>query len=135
MRRYLICLLFTFASPCAMADWQILADGRNQEPAQYIDLQKVKQTGPMAIYRQVEVLSQGPTLVANGVLSTLALYEYDCMNAKFRLLQISGFSRQWAQGPTTPLARSSSIGEWLPLPLQPLGQQTYDLLCPGGKDN
>jgi len=135
MRRYLICLLFTFASPCAMADWQILADGRNQEPAQYIDLQKVKQTGPMAIYRQVEVLSQGSTLAANGVLSTLALYEYDCMNAKFRLLQISGFSRQWAEGQTTPLAQSSSIGEWLPLPLQPLGQHTYDLLCPGGKDN
>ena len=89
----------------------------------------------MAIYRQVEVLSQGATLVANGVLSTLALYEYDCMNAKFRLLQISGFSRQWAEGQTIPLARSTSIGEWLSLPLQPLGQQTYDMLCPGGKDN
>ena len=135
MRQYLICLLFTFASPFAMADWQILSDGSNQEPDQYIDLQRVKQTGPMAIYRQVEVLSQGATLVANGVLSTLALYEYDCMNAKFRLLQISGFSRQWAEGQTIPLARSTSIGEWLSLPLQPLGQQTYDMLCPGGKDN
>ena len=135
MRRYLICLLFTVASPFAMADWQILSDGSNQESDQYIDLQKVKQAGPMAIYRQVEVLSQGPKLVADGVLSTLALYEYDCMNAKFRLLQISGFSRQWAEGQITPLARSSSIGEWLALPLQPLGQRTYDLVCPGGKDN
>jgi len=118
-----------------MADWQILSDGSNQESDQYIDLQKVKQTGPMAIYRQVEVLSQGSTLAANGVLSTLGLYEYDCMNAKFRLLRISGFSRQWAEGQITSLARSSGIGEWLALPSQPLGQRTYDLVCPGGKDN
>ena len=135
MRQNLICLLFAFASPFAMADWQILSAGSIQGPEQYIDLRKVKQTGPMAIYRQVEVLSQGPTVDANGVLSTLALYEYDCMNAKFRLLQISGFSRQWAEGEAISLARSRNIGEWLSLPLQPLGQKTYDLLCPNGKDN
>ena len=67
MRQSLICLLFTFASPFAIADWQILSDGNKQEPEQYIDLQKVKQTGPMAIYRQVPVLSHGAIAAAPGV--------------------------------------------------------------------
>lgn len=135
MRQSLICLLFTFASPFAMADWQILSDGNKQEPEQYIDLQKVKQTGPMAIYRQVPVLSHGSIAAAPGALSTLALYEYDCMNARFRLLQISGFSRLWAEGQSLALSPSSGPGQWLPLPEQQLGRKTFNMLCPGNGVN
>ena len=118
-----------------MAEWQILSDGGSHEPQQYIDLQNVKQAGPMAIYRQVQVLSQGAAVSTPGVLSTLVLYEYDCMNTKFRLLEATGFSMQWAKGQTVPLSVSSSPTKWLPLPLQALGQKTFDLLCPDGKEN
>lgn len=113
----------------------MLSDGGSHEPQQYIDLQNVKQAGPMAIYRQVQVLSQGAAVSTPGVLSTLALYEYDCMNTKFRLLEATGFSMQWAKGQTMTLSVSSSPIKWLPLPLQALGQKTFDLLCPDGKNN
>ena len=135
MRQYFIGLFFIFASPFAMAEWQILSDSGSQEPQQYIDLQNVTQTGPMAIYRQVHVLSQGAAVAANGVQSTLALYEYDCMNTKFRLLQTSGFSKQWAEGDSMALSASSGPAKWQSLPMQALGQKTFDLLCPDGKDN
>jgi hypothetical protein len=118
-----------------MAEWQIISDGSAHGSEQYIDLKKVKQTGPMAIYRQVQVLSQDISLAATGTKSTLSLYEYDCMNAKVRLLQILGFSRQWAEGQSINLPPSSDSGQWLPLSRQPLGQKTFDLLCPDGKDN
>ena len=118
-----------------MAEWQILSDGGSHEPQQYIDLQNVKQAGPMAIYRQVQVLSQGAAVSTPGVLSTLVLYEYDCMNTKFRLLEATGFSMQWAKGQTVPLSVASSPTKWLPLPLQALGRKTFDLLCPDGKEN
>jgi len=81
------------------------------------------------------VLTQGVAVAANGVLSTLALYEYDCMNTKLRLLQTSGFSRQWAEGDNMTVSASSGSGPWLPLSAQALGQKTFDLLCPDGKDN
>lgn len=135
MRKYFVIFFFIFVSPFVMAEWQILSDGAPRESEQYIDLKNVKQTGPMAIYRQARVLSQGDAVAADGVLSTLALYEYDCMNAKFRLLQTSRFSRQWAEGQAMPLAASSGPGQWLSLSAQPLGQKTFDLLCPNGKDN
>ena len=135
MRPYFIGLLFYFFSPYSMAEWQLLADGGPREPQQYIDLQNVKQTGPMAIYRQVHVLSQGASVADHGFLSTLALYEYDCMNPQFRLLQTSGFSRQWAEGEGVTVSASSGPAAWLPLSTHALGQKTFDLLFPDGKDN
>jgi hypothetical protein len=135
LRQYFIGLSFIFVSPFALADWQVLSDGGSQDSEHYIDLQNVKQTGPMAIYRQVHVLSQGRAVADNGVLSTLALYEYDCMNTKFRVLQTSGFSRQWAEGQPVTSSESSGPAEWLALSMQALGKKTFDLLCPDGKDN
>jgi len=135
MRQYFIGLFFICTSPFAMAEWQILSEGGSHEPQQYIDLHTVTQSGPMAIYRRVHVLSQGAAVTANGVQSMLALYEYDCMNTKFRLLQTSGFSKQWAEGDSMALSASSGPAQWLPLTLQALGQKTFDLLCPDGKDN
>jgi len=135
VRQYFVGLFFIFISPFVMAEWQILSDGGSDEPQQYIDLQNVKQAGPMAIYRQVQVLSQGAAVSTPDVLSTLLLYEYDCMNTKFRLLEATGFSMQWAKGQAMTLSVSSSSTKWLPLPLQALGQKTFDLLCPDGKEN
>ena len=135
VRQHVIGLFFMFISPFVMAEWQLLSEANPQDSEQYIDLKNVKQTGPMAIYRQVRVLTQGAAVAANGVLSTLALYEYDCMNTKFRLVQTSGFSRQWAEGERMTDSASSSPVKWLSLTEQTLGQKTFDLLCPDGKDN
>ena len=135
VRQHVIGLFFMLISPFVMAEWQLLSEANPQESKQYIDLQNVKQTGPMAIYRQVRVLTQGAAVAANGVLSTLALYEYDCMNTKFRLLQTSGFSRQWAEGERMTVSTSSGPIQWLSLSAQTLGQKTFDLLCPDGNDN
>jgi hypothetical protein len=135
VRQYFVALFCIFTSPFVMAEWQTLSDGGSHEPQQYIDLHSVKQAGPMAIYRQVQVLSQGAAVSTPGVLSTLLLYEYDCMNTKFRLLEVTGFSMQWAKGQAMTLSVPSSPTKWLPLPLQALGQKTFDLLCPDGKDN
>ncbi len=135
VRQHVIGLFFMLISPFVMAEWQLLSEANPEDSKQYIDLQNVKQTGPMAIYRQVRVLTQGVTVATNGVLSTLALYEYDCMNAKFRLLQTSGFSRLSAEGERMTDSASSSPAKWLSLSEQALGQKTFDLLCPDGKDN
>jgi hypothetical protein len=135
MRQYFIGLFFICTSPFVMAGWQILSDGGSHEPQQYIDLENVTQSGPMAIYRRVHVLSQGSAVAANGFQSMLALYEYDCMNTKFRLLQTSEFSKQWAQGDSMALSASNGPAKWQSLPMQALGQKTFDLVCPDGKDN
>lgn len=124
--------LCVLASPTAGADWLRLLDSGSDDVGHYIDLENVRQTGPMAIYRQVEVLHHGPA--SQGLSSTLTLYEYDCMNAGFRLLKTTGFSRPWAQGPSVVLPASNHAVQWLPLSLQPFGQQAFYLLCPNGQE-
>ena len=118
-----------------MAEWQILSDGGSHEPQQYIDLQNVKQAGPMAIYRQVQVLSQGAAVSTPGVLSTLVLYEYDCMNVKFRTLHEIAYKELWAKGESSVMSPAVGMSEWMTLPQNPLGQMTFDLVCPSGNDS
>ena len=116
------------------AEWQRIGDGHAKELEYYLDMPSVKQTGPMSIYRQIQVLSQGAALKQQSFASTLSLYEYDCMSAKLRVLQVMGFSQAWGKGDQV-LVSTSNASAWQVLPDSPLGQQTLDLLCPSGKDD
>jgi len=132
----LLSLAMLSACPAAQAEWLQLAQENPQDIQHYIDHQSVKQTGPMSIYRQVQVLSQGAALKQHSFESTISLHEYDCMNAKLRVLQVAGFSQAWGVGDKVLVSISSSnANTWQALPDTPLGQQTVDLLCPGGKDD
>ena len=127
-----LCLMCT----SAYAEWQRLPDEKAKDQEHYVDLQSVKQTGPMSIYRQIQVLSQGASLKSQSFASTVSLHEYDCMNAKWRVLQTVGFTQPWGNGDKVLLSSSSSQAkEWQALPETRLGQQTLDLLCPSGKDD
>ena len=134
INRYLISIVFVLISPAVIAEWTKVAAGNILEPDQYIETNSVKQTGPMAIYRQVNVLSQGPALLAEDLASKRSIYEYDCMNKKFRVLQSIGFRKAWATGDQVVLqSTSQNLKEWHDLPPHSLGQVTFDILCPGGK--
>jgi hypothetical protein len=116
----------------AGAEWKKIANGNWQEPEQYIEMDSVKQTGPMAIYRQVNVLSQGGALLPKEVSSKVSLHEYDCMNSKFRVLQTSSYSETWAAGDKVVLpSPTQKSKDWQDLPPQSLGQITLSMLCPG----
>lgn len=132
--RYFLSIVMFLSSTTVMAEWMKIANGNLLEPEQYIETSSVKQTGPMAIYRQVSVLSQGPGLLAKDFSSRLSIYEYDCMNSKLRVLQSSEFSGAWASGEKIVL-QTTLVGlkEWHDLPPHALGQTAFDILCPGSK--
>lgn len=132
--RYLMSIVFVLISPAVVAEWIKVVAGNILEPDQYIETNSVKQAGPMAIYRQVNVLSQGPALLAEDLVSKRSIHEYDCMNKKFRVLQSIGFRETWATGdPVVLQSTSQNFKEWHDLPPHSLGQVTFDILCPGGK--
>lgn len=134
--RYFISIVLILFSPSVIAEWTKVADGNILELEHYIEMNSVKQTGPMAIYRQVNVLSQGPVLLAQDLSSKLSIYEYDCMNSKFRILESFGYSKLWATGERVVLQSPSQRSkEWHDLPPHSLGQITFDILCPGDRAN
>jgi hypothetical protein len=130
---FFIFLTSVFTSSAVFAEWLNLSQHRVSDSEYYLDTESVKQTGPMAIYRQVNVLHQGPTATDKAILSKLYLYEYDCMNEKFRILKATGYSHTWAKGEEFELLSSTPVGkDWRELPVGNLGQITFDFLCPSG---
>lgn len=132
--------LFLLAiSPPVFSEWSKLANPislAKQKDEQFsetfIDMDTVKQTGPMAIYRQVMILSQGARM-PQGVISSQSLYEYDCMNTKLRIINTTSFTEEWAKGEIVALPPAPQLREWGNLPRTVLGKQTFDMLCPSGR--
>ena len=136
VRAYVILLMLASVNSSVYATWEKVSEANAADPEMYIEMESVKQAGPMSIYRQVKVLSQGPALNVNRMGSKVELYEYDCMNSKLRILQVSGYSQAWATGEAADAPPLNAVmREWQDLPKSQLGQATLNTLCPSGKDD
>ena len=136
LRAYVILLMLASVNSSVYATWEKVSDANAADPEMYIEMESVKQAGPMSIYRQVKVLSQGPSLNLNRMGSKVELYEYDCMNSKLRILQVSGYSQAWATGEAADAPPLDAVmREWQELPKSQLGKATLNELCPSGKDD
>lgn len=136
VRAYVILLMLASVNSSVYATWEKVSDANAADPEMYIEMESVKQAGPMSIYRQVKVLSQGPSLNLNRIGSKVELYEYDCMNSKLRILQVTGYSQAWATGEAADAPPLNAVmREWQELPKSQLGQATLNELCPSGKDD
>ena len=122
-------------SSSALAEWQRLSGEQSNGRQLFMDPQSVKQAGPMAIYRQVLVLSQGPDLLAPTAASTVTLYEYDCVSFRARVLRVMGFDQPWAAGNAlTSPSPSAAAAEWHTPAEASLAGPMIDALCPRGDD-
>lgn len=129
-----VLLVVGFAHGIANAAWtQLDLDSGATDKRRYVDLDTVRQAGPMAIYRQVIELTVYATRLESGVMSILRTAEYDCMGARVRVLTEAGFRAPWADGETAsiPLAYRRQ-GDWSDLSADPAGEVVWNLLCPGG---
>ena len=123
-------------SSSVLAEWQRLDIEPEDTSELYMDTLSVKQSGPMAIYRQVHILKQGPNLLWPTAASTTTLYEYNCMNSLVRVLQVAGFDKLWATGNTLELLPPSpDMAQWhRTSAVVSLAQPMVDTLCPRGSD-
>lgn len=135
-KSYVILLgcLVSVSSP-VLAEWQRLSGEQSNGRQLFMDPQSVKQAGPMAIYRQVHVLSQGPNLLAPTAASIVTLYEYDCVSFRARVLRVVGFDEPWAAGKPLKLpSPSTAAAEWHTPAEASLAEPMVAALCPGGDD-
>ena len=132
----LLCGFLVGMSSSVLAEWQRLDIEPEDTSELYMDTLSVKQTGPMAIYRQVQILKQGPNLLWPTAASTTTLYEYNCMNSLVRVLQVAGFDKLWAAGNTLELLPPSpDMAQWhRTSAVVSLAQPMVDTLCPRGSD-
>ena len=127
------CLVLISSS--VLAEWQRLGGQQSNGRELFMDPQSVEQAGPMAIYRQVQVLNQGPNLLAPTAASTVTLYEYDCMSSRVRVLRVVGFDKLWAAGNTLKWpSPSPAAAQWHTPAEVSLAQPMVEALCPRGGD-
>ena len=127
------CLVLVSSS--ALAEWQRLSGSQSDGRQLFMDPQSVRQAGPMAIYRQVQVLSQGPNLLVPTAASVVTLYEYDCVSFRARVLSVVGFDEPWATGNTLILPPpSAAAAQWHTPTEASLVEPMVNALCPRGDD-
>ena len=127
------CLVLVSSS--VLAEWQRLGGEQSNSRQLFMDPQSVKQAGPMAIYRQVQVLRQGPNLLAPTAASIVTLYEYDCVSFRARVLRVVGFDEPWAAGNTLKLPSPSTAAAQWHIPAEAsLAEPMVAALCPQGND-
>ena len=139
MRTFTSCIILfgclTLVSSSVLAEWQRLSGEQSNGRQLFMDPQSVKQAGPMAIYRQVQVLSQGPNLLAPKAASTVTLYEYDCVSFRARVLRVVGYDEPWAAGNTLTLPKpSTAAAQWHTPAEASLAEPMVAALCPRGDD-
>jgi hypothetical protein len=127
-------LIVVFAHGTANAAWtQLDPDSGNTDLRRYIDLGSVRQAGPMAIYRQVSELTVYAVRLESGAMSILRTSEYDCMNARIRVLTEAGFRSPGADGEAASIPPGyRRQGDWYALTTDLADEAVWSLLCPGG---
>jgi len=134
MKTLFLLLLFSF-SQAALADWSRVAETSHPEPQQYLDLDSVKQTGPMAIMRRVWELRNYSTPHHDKVRSIKRLSEYDCMDRRHRVVQELWFTDPWAKGENVPpLLRDDAELAWRPIAPRSINEIILDEMCPHEND-
>ena len=134
MKTLFLLLLFSF-SQAALADWSRVAETTHPEPQQYLDLDSVKQTGPMAIMRRVWELRNYSTPHHDKVRSIKRLSEYDCMDRRHRVVQELWFTDPWAKGESVPPPlRDDAELAWRPIAPRSINEIILDEMCPHEND-
>jgi hypothetical protein len=119
----------------ASAEWVKVGDTRALKFEKYIDPDTVKQSGPMAIMRQVWELGNLLETGDAGTRSAKTLAEYDCQNRKLRVLKEQWFDQPWAKGnELTPADLNKAASDWDTITPNSVGAAIVDIVCPAGED-
>ena len=134
MKSLFFLLIFSL-SQTAFADWSRVGEKSHPEPHHYVDLDSVKQTGPMAIMRRVWELRNFSKPDNNNVKSVKRLSEYDCMDRRHRLIQELWFTEHWAKGDNvvSPVRGDAELA-WRPIELKSIDEIILDEMCPHEND-
>lgn len=119
----------------ASADWVRVDDTLQPNVERYIDPDNVKQSGPMAIMRQVWEIDNYPEQAKDHIAATKTLAEYDCQNRQRRVLKAFRFLERWSKATEVkPLEMDQVVSTWMPVSPNTAEEAVIAMVCPGGED-
>ena len=125
--------IFLVGSTTALADWVKIDSPISSLYEKFIDLNAIRQTGPMNTMRRVWELNNLAKASANNIASVKQQVEYDCKDRRYRVIEESSFSERWAQGESLAAAASSTkAGDWNAIDPGGISQTVFNRVCPNG---
>lgn len=113
--------LFAFGVPAGAA-WTFVDGGEGYE--RYIDRESIDRDGHIV---QVWEVDNNAVADASGVLSLRSRTEYDCSSRRYRIVHLSGHTREMTDG---DVVFSQAVqGEWRPVAPETLGEVSMEMAC------
>lgn len=112
VRTAILMMLLAVVSNSAAADWLRL--GSNGEGISYADPATIRKAGDRVKMWDLADFKAIRTVSGKSYLSTRTQYEYDCAEAKSRLLEVSAHSENMAHGET--VYSNANPRDWRPNP-------------------
>ena len=99
--KLLIAALLAVFSTGAMAEWTYLTSSEDNDRDVYIDKTTIRKRGNVAKMWELKDYKAPQKEVGGSYLSDRLLYEYDCVEVRYRLLAITLFSGNMGSGQVT----------------------------------
>lgn len=113
--------LLAFGMP-AGATWTFVDGGDGYE--RYIDRETIDREGNLVRVWEVD---NNTVADASGVVSLRSRTEYDCNSRRYRIVHLSGHTREMTEG---DVVFSKAIdGEWRPIAPETLGEVSMEMAC------
>ena len=127
----LFLLILVFTSAPASAEWLKIKGKADSSPGKFIDVETIRQTGPMNTMRRVWEIDHLAEPDSNGALSIKNYVEYDCKDHRVRMLEESSFTEYWAKGQNlASRVHDSKSAKWRAIGKRSVGEIVFRRVCP-----
>ena len=124
-------LLLLFLAPSASAEWSKIQGTVAHSTEKFIDLETIRQTGPMNTMRRFWEINHLTERAPNKALSIKSYMEYDCKDRRVRVLEQSSFTEYWAQGEElAPTVRDGEAVKWNVIGKRSINETIFKRVCP-----
>ena len=123
--------LLLFMNASASAEWLKIKGTAANSAEKLIDVETIRQTGPMNTMRRFWELNHLTERAPNKALSIKSYMEYDCKDRRVRVLEESSFTEYWAQGEKLALTvHDSQLTKWNAIGKRSINETVFKRVCP-----
>ena len=130
--------ILLFASTTAFADWVKIDGPIGALYEKFIDINAIRQSGPMNTMRRVWEINNlanvsASNISSSNISSVKQHVEYDCKDRRYRVIEENTFSERWAKGEKlTVAAAETKPGDWSAVAFGSISETIFSRVCPNG---
>ena len=127
MKQLFLFVLLVLSSGLAYAEWVKVSDGDEAGKTVYVDPATIRRNSNLVKMWQFYDYKSVQTVGGVRFLSAKEQWEFDCAEARSRVLALKEFSGNMGSG--TVVYTNSQVGKWIPVMPGGVGQTVWKVAC------